>query len=64
MTEENIGEGRARRDYLHCLDCNESFDYWKTDSLADTGHDGHALRALTGDEFRAVARECGVRGCE
>lgn len=51
------------RNYLHCLDCDETFDYWKYDSLADTDHDGHALRALTADECRAAALDCASFGC-
>ncbi len=51
-------------DYLHCLDCDQTFDYWKYDSLADTGHNGHTLRALTGDEFRAAAQDCAEDNCE
>jgi hypothetical protein len=56
--------GRTVGDYLHCLDCDETFDYWKYDSLADTGHNGHTLRALTGEEFRAAALDCAEDGCE
>jgi len=58
MSESTI-RGRARRDYLRCLDCSETLDYWKYDTLADSGHDGHTLRALTPEEFQAAMRECG-----
>ena len=44
-----------RSAYLRCLDCHETFDYWKYDSLVDTGHDGHRLRALTREEFSGAA---------
>ena len=56
--------GRSVGDYLHCLDCDETFDYWKYDSLADTGHNGHTLRALTHEEFAAAARECADEECD
>ena len=55
---------REPRDYLHCQTCDETFDYWKYDSLADTGHDGHALRSLTQAEFEAAARHCAETGCD
>ena len=63
MTNGESSE-RTIGDYLHCLDCDETFDYWKADSLSDTGHDGHTLRALKADEFRAAARECVADRCE
>ena len=63
MTTQTEASGREVSDYLHCLDCDETFDYWKYDSLADTGHDGHTLRALTSEEFKAAARECAKERC-
>ncbi len=58
MITETVSRKPEARDYLHCQVCDETFDYWKYDSLADTGHDGHTLRALTREQFAAAARQC------
>jgi hypothetical protein len=63
MITTHLVSGRTLREYLHCLDCEETFDYYHYDSLADSGHDGHALRALTPDEFREAVHACRDMGC-
>lgn len=63
MITKSKYNGRELRDYLRCLDCEETFDYWNYDSLADTDHDGHMLRALTAKEFRAVLLAPAPRVC-
>lgn len=64
MNTEAVFAKREQHDYLQCLDCDETFDYWKYDSLADTGHDGHSLRALTWEEFEQAARQCAEDECD
>ena len=63
ITQIPAHQGR-RSAYLRCLDCHETFDYWKYDSLVDTSHDGHRLRALTREEFSGAASRCADDECE
>ena len=62
ITTQSVA-GRTLRDFLHCLECDGTFDYYHFDSLADSGHNGHALRALNPPEFRAAACHCQELGC-
>lgn len=50
-------------DYRYCEDCQTVFDFWKFDSLADAGHDGHKVRMLTFKEFVEAVKACREAGC-
>lgn len=60
---QNCGFTWSRR-YLHCEDCDMTFDFWKYDyDLESAGHAGHNVRALTKEEFKLAVESCQEAGC-
>ncbi len=57
MITESLSPNLEPRDYFYCETCGEAFDCWRYESQEETGHEGHALRALTREAFRASTRE-------
>jgi len=52
-----------RSDYIYCCDCKEYVDFWKYDSIADTGHKGHKWRYVTQRELKTCAKDCTQNHC-
>jgi hypothetical protein len=50
-------------DFRFCEDCDTVFDFWKYDSMEDTGHEGHNIRMLTAEEYKEAVESCREAGC-
>jgi len=53
----------SKENWRYCETCRMIFDFWKYDSLADTGHDGHKIRKLTDEEYEKALKDCEQDGC-
>ena len=51
------------RNYFYCKTCNTIVDFFKYDSLEDTGHDTCDIRDLTNKELKEAMAECKKDGC-
>lgn len=54
---------KGRKDYIFCEDCNCFCDFWKYDSLEDTGHAECTWRFVTVTELRVCIQDCRISGC-
>ena len=50
-------------DYAYCEDCDTYFDWWKYETLEDTGHDGHRVRNVDAQELETLLKECEEDDC-
>lgn len=49
--------------YRYCIDCDTIIDWWKYDSIEDTGHKGCNTRMLTAEEYKEAVKSCKQWGC-
>lgn len=50
-------------DYIYCNDCQEYVDFWKFDSIEDTGHEDCNWRYVTSEELKKLVDNCIKEGC-
>jgi hypothetical protein len=53
----------TRKDYVYCEDCEEYIDFWKYDSIEDTGHSECKWRLATEKELKECIDECKKNDC-
>jgi hypothetical protein len=63
MKKEINTEKMSIKNYIFCKDCNEYQDFWKYDSIEDTGHSGHNWRYVTKKELKWCVESCRKDGC-
>ena len=49
--------------YRYCIDHDVIIDFWKYDSMKDTGHSECNTRMLTREEYEEAVKECKDWGC-
>lgn len=63
MTAQDRADHEKYGDYFHCEDCDMTVDFFKYESIEDTGHEGCCIRPLTPEETKEAVADCEENGC-
>ena len=60
---EVVNYTKTTKDFIFCETCQEFSDFWKYDSIEDTGHDKCSWRYVTEEELKGCMKDCIQDGC-